>query len=57
MQELLDPALESCVEADAMSMRHFQRDVRIDAEPDRSFVAQADHQAMLIDGLGATVQP
>jgi histidinol-phosphatase len=43
-REWVDLALELCDAADRVSMAHFQRDLRIEAKPDRSFVTQADTQ-------------
>ncbi|HEY0493289.1 MAG TPA: inositol monophosphatase family protein [Candidatus Dormibacteraeota bacterium] len=42
LEELLGFALELAEVADAISMRHFRRDLQIDRKPDRSFVTQAD---------------
>ncbi len=38
----VDLALSICDEADAIAMRHFRRDVRVSAKPDRTFVTEAD---------------
>lgn len=38
----LDVAHAACDEADAIARRHFRRDLRIDAKPDRTFVTEAD---------------
>ena len=35
-------ALACCDEADELAMRHFRRDLVIEAKPDRTFVTQAD---------------
>jgi histidinol-phosphatase len=36
-------AIAACDEADAISLRHFRRDVAVMTKPDRSFVTEADH--------------
>lgn len=38
----LDVALAICDEADATALRHFRRDVRVSAKPDRTLVTEAD---------------
>lgn len=38
----LEVAMAACDEADATARRHFRRDLRIDAKPDRTYVTQAD---------------
>jgi histidinol-phosphatase len=38
----LDVAHAACDEADALAMRHFRRDLHIEAKPDRTFVTEAD---------------
>ncbi len=35
-------AMAVCDEADAIAIRHFRRDLRIDTKPDRTYVTQAD---------------
>ena len=42
LDELLRFAIELADSADAISMRHFRRDLQVDQKPDRSFVTQAD---------------
>ena len=43
----LDLALLLCDQADAISMRHFRRDLRIETKPDSTFVTQADREIEL----------